>query len=165
MLTDQDIHDLIRLPKTIVAKRPATDYREQDGNSRCDMDLQSSEGDVKVFSVFIRRHLRFARNFSIGLRYVANEGKPTTITLVRYNGPHGESSRTPDGHYAKAHIHYLTEEELAAGHTMPQENRREFTSAYGTFEEALRVFFDDTSTSNYRDYFPDLNQGRLFNGD
>ena len=118
----------------------------------------------REFPVFIRQHLRFTRNFSIGLRYTANQGKLTTITLARYNGPHGETSIAPDGHYALPHIHYITADEIAKGHTHPQENHREVTDRYETLEEALRVFFRDTATLNYEGFFPDLLQGRLFSG-
>ena len=164
ILNDQDIQDLVRLPKLIVARRPATDYREENGSRRCDLDLQSSRNDGRSFTVFIRQNLRLINDFTFGLRYMANEGKLTTITLVRYNGPHGDSSRAPDGHYANPHIHYITEVELAAGHSQPQENHRVLINSYNTFEEALWVFFDATSTSNYQDYFPDALQGRLFSG-
>ena len=161
MLTHQDIQELIRLPKVIVDRTPSRDYREEDGNRRCDLDLRSADDDGRVYPVFIRQNLRFSGNFSIGLRYALNEGNLATITLVRYNGPHGENSRTSYGHYAKPHIHYLTEDELKAGHTQPQESSRELTDQYTTFEEALRAFFSATSTLNYGEYFPDSLQGRF----
>lgn len=165
MLTHHDIQELIRLPKVIVERRPSRAYREEAGNRRCDLELRSADDERQVYPVFIRQNLRFLENFSIGLRYELNEGHLATITLVRYNGPHGERSRTSDGHYAKPHIHYLTEDELRAGHTQPQESFREITTQYNTFEEALRVFFSTTSTVNYREYFPEALQGRLFNED
>ena len=165
MLTDQEIQELIQLPKIIIGKRPVINFREENGHRRCDLDLQSSEGIRLAFPVFIRQNIRFSDNFSIGLRYVVNEGKLTTVTLARYNGPHGETSRTPDGHYAQSHIHYLTKDELAGGHATPQERHRVLTDEYTTFEEAIRVFFRNTSTSNYGDFFPAALQGRLFDGD
>ena len=164
MLTNQAIQDLIRLPKVITARMPARGYREEYGSRRCDLDIKSSNDNDRAFPVFIRQNLRFAGNFTVGLRYTANQGKLTTITLVRYNGPHGETSRAPDGHYLQPHIHYITEEEIAAGHTQPQESYRELTDQYNTLDEALRAFFNATSTSNDGDYFPDLIQGRLLSG-
>ena len=164
MITDGDIQNLIRVPKRIVVKSPTRGYREENGSRRCDLDLQPADGPGRSFPVFIRQHLRFGRNFSIGLRYTVNEGKLTTVTLARYNGPHGEASRDPDGHHAVSHIHYITEVEIAAGHTLPQDNHRELTNKYNTFEEALRAFFADTSTQNYSDFFPELMEPRLFNG-
>ncbi len=99
---------------------------------------QCREKSHHEFNVFVRQNIRFAGNFSIGLRYQANRGNLATITLVRYNGPHGETSRSPDGHYALPHIHYITEEEIARGHMQPQENHRELTYRYSSFTEALR---------------------------
>ena len=108
MLAQQRIQELIKLPKTIVSKRPRHGYQEENGNRRCDLELRSQGHEEDVFEIFIRQNVRFIENFSIGLRYRA-DSPLGTITLVRYNGPHGESSRAPDGHYAKPHIHRVTE--------------------------------------------------------
>ena len=164
MIGNDNIQALIRLPKVIVSKSPARGYREENGSRRCDLELQTSNGSGQVFPVFIRQHIRFGQNFSIGLRYSANQGKPATVTLIRYNGFHGETSRAPDGHYAQPHIHYTPGDEIASGNTHPQENLRQVTDRYSTFDEALRAFFADTATLNYSDYFPELTQPRLING-
>ena len=164
MLTEQNIRDLFQLPKVITTKTPARDYREENGQRRCDLTLVGASDANLEFSVFVRQHLRFTNNFSIGLRCAVNQGNLTTITLLRYNGAHGETSRSRDGHFAIPHIHFITEDEMAAGHTQPQETLRELTDRYHTFEDALRVFFMDTAVSNYTEYFPELQQGRLFNG-
>ena len=162
MLTDADIYDLIRLPKTITEKSPSLGYREENGHKRCDLKLRGiSDGDV-IFEAFIRQSERFIENYSIGLRCYMNDGAASRITLVRYNGSHGETSRDVDGHYAKPHIHRITAEEIALGSIQPQERQREITDRYVTYEEALTVFFADTETSNAEDYFSDLAQGRLF---
>ena len=163
MLTNEQIQELIAVPKRIVGRSPNSDYREENGNRRCDLDMLDEDGR-RGFKAFVRQSIRFVRNFSIGLRYEAHEGKLTTITLARYNGPHGDTSRAQDGHYALPHIHYITETEITRGHIQPQEKLRTPTTRYDTFEEALRVFFEDTSTVNYIDHFPELSQGRLFNG-
>ena len=162
MITDDDIWNLIRLPKRIVSKSPARAYREEYGQRRCDLNLQATDDSGLVFSVFVRRSVRLPGNFSIGLRYPVNEGKLTTITLTRYNGPHGETDRSADGHYALPHIHYITQEEIEAGHSQPQESHRELTNSYATFEEAMRVFFQDTATENYAQFFPELQEPRMF---
>ena len=156
MMTQQRIQELIEIPKTIVRRSPKSGYREEQRSRRCDLDLLSLHGD-DTFAVFIRQHLLFAENFSIGLRYRANSPFGL-ITLVRYNGPHGESSRDPDGHYAKPHIHRVTQQEIAAGSTRPQERDRMITDKYATLEQALRVFFTDTVVSNYAEFFPDIKQ-------
>ena len=162
LLTNQNIHDLIRLPKAISSKTPAKGYREEQGSRRCELDLAPLDDFGCVFPVFIRQNLKFTENFSIGLRYSHEHQKSIPLTLVRYNGPHGESSRTADGHYAKPHIHLLTADEIAKGHSQPQERHREITNQYSTLEEALRVFFHDTRIQNYEEFFPGILQTRMF---
>ena len=164
MLTDQDIVSLIRIPKTIGTKIPASAYRQEHGHKRCDMDLQATSDDTKKFVVFIRQNDKFIENFSIGLRYQTGDNNLRPITLTRYNGPHGETSRYSDGHYAKPHIHRITASDIASGSTQPQERHREITGRYMTYEQALLSFFADIGVTNYETYFPELLQGRLFNG-
>ena len=120
--------------------------------------------DSITFVVFIRQNNRFIENFTIGLRYHTGDKTLGTITLLRYNGPHGESRPQTDGHYAKPHIHRVTEAEIASGSRQPQERHREITDRYSTFEEALYVFFDEIAITNLVEYFPDALQMRLLNG-
>ncbi len=163
MLTDQEIQDLIRSPKEIKEKIPVGGYKEENGHRRCNLKLESTEEDeVKLFSVFVRQNSYFLENFSIGLRYQTNDSVLGTITLVRYNGPHGETSRAPDGHYAQSHIHRITAKEMESGSVQPQESHRQPTDRYSTLEDALVVFFADVGVTNYSDYFPELIQGTLF---
>ena len=164
MLTDQQIQDLIAQPKAISRKEPARDYREENHQKRCDLVLRSIPEGVQTFTVFVRQNSIFIENFSIGLRYQANHSDVGTVTLTRYNGPHGESSISLDGHYALPHIHRITEEEMASGNTQPQEKHRQLTARYTTFEEGMRVFFDDIGVTDYADYFPELQSPRLING-
>ena len=161
IMTDAQIQDLIACPKRITRRQPARGYRPDNRQQRCDLDLQSDNGIGGIFKVFIRWSTEFTENFSIGLRYQGN-ASPGEITLARYNGPHGETSRTPDGHYALPHIHRITAHELAAGAMQPQEKDREITNRYATFEQALAIFFGDAGVTNYAGYFPELQQGRLF---
>ena len=161
MLTQQQIQELIELPKTIVSKQPRHGYREENGTRRCDLQLRSCGQDEDTFEVFIRQNVRFIENFSIGLRYRADLPLGA-ITLVRYNGPHGETSRAPDGHYAQPHIHRITAQELAGGSTQPQERDRVITHQYATLEQALSVFFKDAHVSNHEEYFPRNLQMGLF---
>lgn len=163
ILTDQQIKELLGISKTISGKTPANGYKEENNQRRCDLELEATaDGGVRL-SVFIRQNTKFIENFSIGLCYHTNLKSPGTVTLVRYNGAHGESSRNPDGHYAQSHIHRITEQEIASGSSQPQERHREITGRYDTFEQALRVFFDDFHVANYGEYFPELLQLGLFN--
>ena len=157
-ITDEVIQDLIRLPKMIESKIPTKGYKDENGHRRCTLNLQAAH---KTFTVFIRQHERFIENFSMGLRYQTGDKMLGTITLIRYNGPHGEASRYADGHYAKPHIHRVTAVEVSSGSTQPQERVREITDRYATFDQALLVFFEDVAASNYHEYFPDLREPRL----
>lgn len=164
MATDSRIQALIEIPKTIVRRVPARGFRDVDGHKRCDVELNAAAENGAKFSVFIRQNREFIDNFSIGLRCQVNMPPPKTVTLVRYNGPHGETSRSPDGHYALPHIHRITERELASGSFEPQERHRAITDRYRTLEEALSVFFRDIGAANYGDHFPELLQMRFPDG-
>ncbi len=154
MLTDAQIRRLIAMPKRISKKDPVRGYKDEGNHRRCNLDLAAIQPDEGSFEVFIRQHTLFIENYSIGLLYHTDEHPKGKITLVRYNGPHGEFSRSADGHYAVPHIHRITQEELAKGSMEPQENLREPTNKYATYEQALGVFFSDIGVSNYDSYFP-----------
>ena len=154
MLTDGEIRHLVAMPKRISKKYPVNGFKEEGNHRRCDLDLVAIHPDVGSFNVFIRQHLIFRENYSIGLRYRINDHPKGGITLVRYNGQHGEVSRSADGHYAVPHIHRVTQEELAKGSMEPQENDREHTDKYVTFEQALAVFFSDVGVADYGAHFP-----------
>ena len=164
MLTDQQIQDLISQPKRIVEKDPVRGYREETHQRRCDLRLERVSDSALCFAVFVRQNLTFIENFSVGLRYRTGNLAVPMVTLIRYNGPHGEFSTQPDDHYAQPHIHRVTEVEMSSGSAHPPERHRAVTALYSTFEECMRVFFADASVQNYPDYFPDLGQDRLFDG-
>ena len=161
-MTDEEIAQMVGLPKTIVSKTPAKGYRDHNGHRRCDVALGSESVDEGTFSVFVRQNHTFIENFSIGLRYRSEDATLGTVTLVRYNGPHGEVYKGQDGHFAAPHIHRITEQELASGSLQPQEKHREPTDRYGTLEQALVVFFKDIGVSNIDPWFTDPRQGVLF---
>ena len=163
MLTNDDIHNLISLPKVIEGKDPARGYRETDGHRRCSLKLRAKSESGETFRVFVNQNMKFTENFSVGLNYLTGDSRTARITLVRYNGPHGEYSRAPDGHFAKPHIHRVTEEEIASGSYWPRERHRSPTRRYTTFEQALRVFFTDISADGFESHFPNLIQLRLIN--
>ena len=163
-MTDQEIQELITSPKKIKKREPVEGYNERDSHRRCNLVLEDASGDERVLSVFIRQNIFFIENFSIGLVYKTKDKALGSITLVRYNGPHGETSRNMDGHYAKSHIHCITAEEVQSGIMQPQEKHREITERYSTFEGALKAFFDDGGIVNGLEYFPKLSQMGLFDG-
>ena len=159
MLTDQEILDLIQSPKEIKEKNSVKGYKEENNHKRWTLTLETSEG--KTFEVFIRQNNNFIENYSIGLRYQTNNRDLGWITLIRYNGPHGETSQSQDGHYDKPHIHRMTAMEMESGSTQPQEKNRDITDRYHTFEQALEVFFGDIGVRNYLEYFPESRQMSL----
>lgn len=165
MLTDDEIQGLLERPKAIASKTPRAGYKIEGGHRRADLTLEGTVGgSVAAFSVFIRQNLRFIENFSVGLRYRSNLAGLGDVTLIRYNGPHGDLSIHPDGHYAKPHIHRVTAAELASGSREPKERHRTITDQYTTFDDALRVFFSDLNINGVQMFFPNLLQRQMFNG-
>ena len=153
MLTEADIRQLVGMPKRILKKDPARGYKEEGNHRRCNLDLAAIHPGEGSFEVFVRQHLIFRESYSIGLRYLTDDSSRGAITLVRYNGQHGEVSRSADGHYAASHIHRITREELEKGSVEPQENDRELTNRYATFEQALVVFLSDIGVTDYAAHF------------
>lgn len=164
MLSDSEIQALLDRPKAIVRKTPRSGYRIEAGHRRADLDIEAANGNgTALFSVFIRQNERFIENFSVGLRYRSNTAGLGDVTLVRYNGPHGEMSIHPDGHYAKPHIHRITSAELALGSREPRERHRAITDRYAMLDTALRTFFDDFNITGVQQFFPELSQGQMLN--
>ena len=162
MYSDEEIGELIRCPKAIITREPRTGYLEEDQHRRANLHLRSTPDGAERFEVFFRQHRSFTENFSIGLRYRTGSSLAGTITLVRYNGPHGRDQVARDAHFARPHIHLLTEDELSAGHLQPRVLKREPTDRYETFYEAVRAFLSEIGVTDYDDYFPELLQVRLF---
>ena len=163
-MTDLEIQDLVVCPKAIGSKEPSRGYRYEQKQRRCNLELTATADSRMRFSIFVRQHLRYIENFSVGLNYHSNDRKLGLITLIRYNGPHGESSRQLDGHYAKFHIHRITAAEIASGSREPREIHREITDRYGTLEEALITFFQDTRVANYGQFYAGMFQRGFLNG-
>ena len=93
MLTDREIQRLIELPKAVRAKTPAAGYGEESEHKRCGLKFEVGPAIAAIFAAFIRQNSKLIENFSIGRRYRANDTAVGTVTLVRYNGPHGGISR------------------------------------------------------------------------
>ena len=60
-MTDEEIAQMIGVPKTIVSKTPMKGYREQNGHRRCDVELRSESVGERTFLVFVRQNLMFHR--------------------------------------------------------------------------------------------------------
>ena len=120
MLTDEEIHSLLAMPKRIEGRDPARGFREEAFQRRCNFDLRATDSGGERFEVFVRQNTTFIENFSVGLRYHTGDPLLGTVTLARYNGPHGEYSRGQEGHFARPHIHRVTENELKRGSRQPR---------------------------------------------
>ena len=160
-MTDEEIQNLITSSKRIYKREPKKGYKIKDNNKRCDLTLK---GNNKMkFKVFICQNQTFIENFSIGLCCEIPSMK-NSITLVRYNGPHGQIKRNKSDHHPEPHIHYITREEIKSGVFRPKTKNIKITNKYTTFEEGLRSFLQDINIVNWTDYFSELNQGSLFDG-
>ena len=135
------------------------EFKEDRGHRKQDFEMMSLD-EEHHFIGFTRQNIHFIENFSVGLLYNprSERGK---ITLLRYNGPHGENVEIE--HHETFHIHYATADRInagkkAEGHVVP-------TDRYASFEDAIQVFL---KTINLREedkkqYFPPPNgQGFLF---
>ena len=138
-MTEQELEDLRELPKTIISRNPRQGFREEAGHRRSDLLLLANSHPALRFEVFLRQNTRYIENFSLGLLYLTSESDRGALTLVRYNGAHGEETLNSDRHFSQPHIHYLTAEELAHGYLQPRVNRRVLTNSYATWEEAILI--------------------------
>ena len=162
MITDQNIQNLIVAPKEIRKRKPREGYKRERGHRRCDLILYQSHlrledsskekserssdmisvfGQNIKFIIFIRQNQTFIENFSVGLRCEIPFLK-NTVTLIRYNGPHGSIKRSATDHHPHPHIHRITQEEIQFGNFNPKAKNIEITDRYNTFEEGLRAIFN-----------------------
>lgn len=152
--TDEEIQRLISCPKKM-QEPPRKNMRDDHGHQRNDMDLISTD-DKHGFRVFMRINLEFPENFSIGLDYFPAD-EPGSITLVRYNGPHGEHESNP--HHVTHHIHRANAENINAG----LKAERSIVSAnYAAFDEALLQFLETIGLTDVGKHFPELIQRSIW---
>jgi len=158
MLTDDLISKFISEEK-VITELPRKDFREESQHFRNDFQLTSSDGTRK-YSVFMRKHITFLENFSIGLIYHSEEG--TSINLFRCNGNHGEvviDILNPIPHFGY-HTHKITAELLENNINDPKQS--ELTQEYASFEQALNYFCRYVNIKDANKYFPNINQTNMF---
>jgi len=158
MLTDELILKLIREEK-VVTEPPQKEFRVENQHLRKDFQLTSSDGTRK-YSVFMRLHITFRENFSIGLVYHSEEG--TSINLFRCNGNHGEATidilnSIPHFGY---HTHKITSELIENNINDPKHS--DLTKEYASFEQALNYFCQYVNITDSDNYFPNINQINMF---
>lgn len=158
MLTDELINKLITEEK-IITEPPKREFKEENQHLRNDFQLTSSDG-LRKYSVFIRKHIQFLENFSIGLVFHSDEG--TSYNLFRCNGNHGEvvvDILNPIPHFGY-HTHIITADLLENNINDPKHS--ELTKEYASYEQAINYFCRYVNIINAERYFPNINQPNLF---
>jgi hypothetical protein len=144
-----EIEKLIMMPK-IITETPAKEFKQEDKHLRKDFTLQSKEGDLQ-FGVFIRRHIEYQENFSIGLVYYPADDK--SMILFRCNGNHGEvveDPLRPSDHF-DYHTHTITSDDIQKGIREPSFSG--VTKDYASYEEAFVYFIKRANIQNADKYF------------
>ena len=155
-MTDQQIEHLINCPKTIT-QPPRRTLQLNQGHLRNSFEMQSDDGE-HTFSAFIRQNAKFPEGFTIGLKHKDKEGHETT--LLRCNGMHGEHSNNSEEHFCDYHIHIAKAENIIAG--LLPEKYAEITKEYMNLDDALAYFVVKCNIQDAYEYFPHLQQPRLF---
>ena len=155
MLTQNEIDSLIACPKLVENSEPSKGMSIENRSRRKNLELKAAQGK-HLFRVFIRQSTELLEDFSIGLTYRSGDKETGNLTLIRFNGNHGEVDWSKDGHYSSFHIHRITEDLLEQGIREPKET--DITTRYSTLEEALAEFFNEISLENWLGYFPELRQ-------
>lgn len=156
MRTNNTIEELIKCPKYIFDANPSQGMAIDKKSAlikRKNLYLKS-EDKKKQFSVFMRQNTMLIEQFSIGLLYKFESLNYRKITLVRYNGAHGQTDWSKDNHYSAFHIHYLSDELIKKRIFEPK--LIEITNTYNTFHSALPQFFDYVNIVNFIDFFPNI---------
>lgn len=158
MLTDELINKLITEEKT-VTEPPKKDFRIENQHFRNDFHLTSVDG-TRRYSVFMRQHITFKENFSIGLVYYSEEG--TSYNLFRCNGNHGEVvvDILNPAHHQNYHTHKITAELLENNINDPK--HIESTNEYASYEQAMKYFCKYINIKDTDKYFPNINQIDMF---
>lgn len=155
--TDKEILDLISCAKE-VHDPPRKSMKVERGSQRNDMILRSLD-DKLTFRVFMRINEHFPENFSIGLEFVPSD-EPGSITLLRYNGPHGEHVTEP--RHTTHHIHVAKADLVNSGMRAEREIRQ---ANYGSYKDALWQFLKEINLTDAGKYFPQNPQAVLFAGE
>jgi hypothetical protein len=156
--TDNELDALIACPKQVVGP-PRREMRLDGKMKRNDMTLKSADGK-HAFRVFMRQSEEFSENFSVGLIYQPNE-EPGSFQLIRFNGRHGGDLVHP--RHAVFHVHRCKADDINDGIFEPRHIEKATT--YASFREALAEFCRRVQVEKPDDYFPGLDQARLFPGD
>ncbi|MGC9218500.1 MAG: DUF6978 family protein [Athalassotoga sp.] len=144
------INELIKIQKKILDP-PKKEMILERAYYRNEFKIESQDGKYQ-FNVFLRQNADFIENFSIGLVYLPFDDD--SITLCRFNGPHGgrEDSLT---HWV-SHIHIAKKENIEKG--LKPEKYAEKTDLYSTFPEAIVAFMRYCNIIGWKEYFQGYSQ-------
>lgn len=143
-ITDQQIDDLIRLPKLVI--NPNLKMKLQRSSLQVTYDLRELEGE-REFKLYLRQNPKDPESYSCGLIYVA-ESPDQSVTLCRYNGSshvHCNSLEDDEPIHFKCHIHRASERYIALGDKA--EKYAETTDRYTSYEGALICILEDCNIS------------------
>ena len=156
--TKEKIKKLITEEK-IITTSPRRDFKITGQHQRNEFGLISKD-EKRSYRVFIRKHLKFQENFSIGLIYLPQEH--SSIQLIRFNGNHGETVDYPNNPHPHRdfHIHRITPEFIEEEINDPRDV--EVTKKYGSYEQAFRYFCKFVNITNAEKFFPGIGQTDLF---
>ena len=155
--TDEEIDRLIGCKKKVV-EPPQKQMRNLRGYLRNEMTVESLE-EGNHFHVFMRQNITFKENFSIGLVFLPNDGRPR-IRLIRFNGQHVhrelESDFKSSCWHESSHVHKAKVQNISAG--LKEDRFAVRTGRYASFQEAQAEFFKEINLTDVHDYFPTLSQ-------
>lgn len=157
MLTNTKIEELIKCPKYIFEANPKQGMPSDTKSTlikRKNLKLKSDEDETCQFTVFMRQNTMLIEQFSIGLLYNLESINFRRVTLIRFNGEHGQTDWSKDNHYNSFHIHYLNEELLKQRIFEPK--LIVITNKFNTFHSALFEFFNHVNIVNFIDFFPNI---------
>lgn len=169
--TQAEIDALIACSKHI-AEAPKPGMRVDGSHRRNGARLTAADGTRGTFLLFVRQHVEWQENFSVGLRYEPQDGRQE-ITLIRCNGPHGVYNRgnndfDPEHPHWHPHIHKATEEALDSGFAAEKNATR--TSEFTSLPEAVRyivraVGLDTNGIQDIQEHFGARSQADFDFGD
>ena len=136
--TQEELERLISCSKIIVDP-PKREMKLIRGNLCNSMKLESKDGE-HGFLVFIRKHERFAENFSVGLTFQHKDQRGKS-TIIRCNGPTAYSNNPLDCNvHFSYHIHRMSIEDFNNGCEHPYDKMP--SKDYASYEEALSYFIN-----------------------
>ncbi len=141
-LADNDIEELIRVPKPLPAdyrnrlRTRARPYSSQHEEAQLDVPIENRG----TFRVIVRRNRINPMDFCVILGYVPPE-RTRLFRLRRYNGSHRHTNKLEGTDFHGCHVHYATQRYQEAGWDI--DAYAEATERYGTADQALELLLDE----------------------